>query len=220
VELFVNHQLAMSSEGRRDLPIMIEFGIDDYAKHCVGSKWKHFNAGKCNCFHACDEERIIRSVCPFNGGVNAFNLFVQKMVEDIYSSSLSSLHRISFILPSLQQDIYRISEGDDGDAVARFRCVSWDVLTLMPKITTGAGQLDGQQVSTDLYVCQTRASLENAMFSCRTRGTTMESRSEMHCTVGAKFLELPMNVHQSFGWISYASTRQTSRLTVLVCLFS
>jgi hypothetical protein len=50
------------------------------------------------------------------------------MVEDIYSSTLPVFHRIAFISPSLPQDIYRISDGDDGDAVARFRCVSWDVL--------------------------------------------------------------------------------------------
>jgi hypothetical protein len=49
-----------------------------------------------------------------------------------------------------------------------------------------------------MYVfCQTRASLENAMFSCRTRGTTIESIIEMHCSVGAKLLERPMNMHQA-----------------------
>jgi hypothetical protein len=38
------------------------------------------------------------------------------------------------------------------DAVARFRCVSWDVWSQMPKIITDAGLLDGQQASYDVYV--------------------------------------------------------------------
>jgi hypothetical protein len=46
------------------------------------------------------------------------------MAEDIGSSTLPVFHSITFISPSLPQDIYRISDGDDGDAVARFHSFS------------------------------------------------------------------------------------------------
>jgi hypothetical protein len=47
-------------------------------------------------------------------------------------------------------------EGEDPEmlgaqAVARFRCVRWDVLSRMPEILINAGPLDGQQASVELY---------------------------------------------------------------------
>jgi len=36
-------------------------------------------------------------------------------------------------------------------AVTRFRCILWDVLSVMPDIIVGGGTLDGQQASTSLY---------------------------------------------------------------------
>jgi hypothetical protein len=84
VELFV--YVAMLRGGMNlAMPTISILSENEDEKSAIRQEWFHFDANKCDCFSQIDKERIFRVLGQYDGGVPAFNDYIQQLARDLFA---------------------------------------------------------------------------------------------------------------------------------------